>query len=145
MAGAPNQNGMNGTNGFYPTQQNGIPSQQQNGAGGVIMPSAGHYADMQMLMSSMETLSGWLQQNREEWAGLQEGLARVERAQQDRGADFLGGVLGNGHGMVGQNAAAGDLATNGEILRMHDLHQFLAVLLRCSLHLCREQECGSMC
>ncbi|KAK5115355.1 hypothetical protein LTR62_001555 [Meristemomyces frigidus] len=44
------------------------------------MPSAGHSADMQTLMQSMEALSGWLQQNREELGALQEGLYRVERA-----------------------------------------------------------------
>ncbi|KAK0258641.1 hypothetical protein LTR35_006486 [Friedmanniomyces endolithicus] len=72
MTQPPAGNG-NGTNGNMYT----------NGAAvnGVILPSAGHYADMQTLMQSMETLSGWLQQNREEWASLQEGLARVERVQ----------------------------------------------------------------
>lgn len=62
-------------------------AQQPNGAGannaaalnGSLMPSAGHYADMQTLMQSMEQLSGWLQQNREEFAGVQERLALVER------------------------------------------------------------------
>jgi len=49
-----------------------------NGANASVMPPAGHYADMQTIMQNMETLSGWLQQNREEWAGLQESLARVE-------------------------------------------------------------------
>ncbi|KAK1044814.1 hypothetical protein LTR33_015260, partial [Friedmanniomyces endolithicus] len=70
MTQPPAGNG-NGTNGNMYT----------NGAAvnGVILPSAGHYADMQTLMQSMETLSGWLQQNREEWASLQEGLAKVER------------------------------------------------------------------
>lgn len=43
------------------------------------MPAAGHYQDMQTMMQQMETLSGWLQQNREEWNQLQESLARVER------------------------------------------------------------------
>ncbi|KAK0839335.1 hypothetical protein LTR03_011331 [Friedmanniomyces endolithicus] len=72
MTQPPAGNG-NGTNGNMYT----------NGAAvnGVILPSAGHYADMQTLMQSMETLSGWLQQNREEGASLQEGLARVERVQ----------------------------------------------------------------
>lgn len=50
-----------------------------SGVNGVIMPSAGHYPDMQTLMQNMETLSGWLQQNREEWEQVQEGLGRVER------------------------------------------------------------------
>ena len=44
------------------------------------MPSAGHYSDMQTLMQNMETLSGWLQQNREAFSRVQEGLERVERA-----------------------------------------------------------------
>jgi hypothetical protein len=113
MAGAPNANlngGING-NGFYP-QPNGISAQQQNGAaGGVIMPSAGHFADMATLMSSMETLSGWLQQNREEWAGLQEGLARVERAQERHSA------LGLNNGLMGPlPASLGEHeGTNGEL------------------------------
>ncbi|KAK5124784.1 hypothetical protein LTR85_001497 [Meristemomyces frigidus] len=50
-----------------------------SGMNGSIMPSAGHYSDMQTLMQNMETLSGWLQQNREEWELVQEGLGRVER------------------------------------------------------------------
>lgn len=58
------------------------------GVNGSIMPSAGHYSDMQTLMQNMETLSGWLQQNREEWEQVQEGLARVERSQV--GHSFLG-------------------------------------------------------
>lgn len=46
---------------------------------GAVLPSAGQYADMQLLMQNMETLSGYMQQNREEWARVQEGLERVER------------------------------------------------------------------
>lgn len=43
------------------------------------MPAAGHYSDMQTLMQNMETLSGWLQQNREDFFRVQEGLEMVER------------------------------------------------------------------
>lgn len=43
------------------------------------MPSAGHYSDMQTLMQNMETLSGWLQQNREDFISVQDGLEQVER------------------------------------------------------------------
>lgn len=43
------------------------------------MPAAGYYSDMQTLMQNMETLSGWLQQNREEFSRVQDGLERVER------------------------------------------------------------------
>lgn len=45
------------------------------------MPSAGHYSDMQTLMQNMESLSGWLEQNRQDWAQVQDGIARVERLQ----------------------------------------------------------------
>lgn len=51
-----------------------------NSAGGLNgMPSAGHYSDMQTLMQNMETLSGWLQQNREDFISVQDGLEQVER------------------------------------------------------------------
>lgn len=63
------QNGINGNVHMY------------SGVNGNIMPSAGHYADMQTLMQNMENLSGWLHQNREEWSQVQDGLARVERMQ----------------------------------------------------------------
>nr|OQO32245.1 hypothetical protein B0A51_00493 [Rachicladosporium sp. CCFEE 5018] len=43
------------------------------------MPAAGHHSDMQTLMQNMETLSGWLQQNREDFLRVQEGLEQVER------------------------------------------------------------------
>lgn len=43
------------------------------------MPAAGHYSDMQTLMQNMENLSGWLQQNREDFYRVQEGLELVER------------------------------------------------------------------
>ncbi|KAK5683588.1 hypothetical protein LTS10_005121 [Elasticomyces elasticus] len=75
MANLPNGSSNNG--GSYAPNGNGIAANGQ--INGNILPSAGHYADMQTLMASMETLSGWLQQNREEWAQLQEGLGRVER------------------------------------------------------------------
>jgi hypothetical protein len=52
-----------------------------SGMNGSIMPSAGHYSDMQTLMQNMESLSGWLEQNRQEWSQVQEGIARVERLQ----------------------------------------------------------------
>lgn len=51
------------------------------GMNGAIMPSAGHYSDMQALMQNMEQLSGWLEQNRQDWSAVQDGLARVERLQ----------------------------------------------------------------
>ncbi|KAK4896095.1 hypothetical protein LTR27_005952 [Elasticomyces elasticus] len=73
MANLSNGSSNNGT--YAPLA---APNGQAN-MNGNILPSAGHYADMQTLMASMETLSGWLQQNREEWAQLQEGLGRVER------------------------------------------------------------------
>ncbi|TKA26443.1 hypothetical protein B0A50_05279 [Salinomyces thailandicus] len=44
-----------------------------------VMPSAGHYADMQTLMQHMESLTGWLQQNREDWLQLQDGLGMIEQ------------------------------------------------------------------
>ena len=51
-----------------------------NAAGGLNgMPSAGHYSDMQTLMQNMEALSGWLQQNREDFLSVQDGLEQVER------------------------------------------------------------------
>ncbi|KAK1820754.1 hypothetical protein LTR12_004780 [Friedmanniomyces endolithicus] len=111
MTQPPAGNG-NGTNGNMYT----------NGAAvnGVILPSAGHYADMQTLMQSMETLSGWLQQNREEWASLQEGLARVERVQarneheHDRNsrishADSSAMALVGGEGLVNGDATQTDM------------------------------------
>ena len=61
--------------------QNGLGAGGYNGVNGSIMPSAGHYSDMQTLMQNMETLSGWLQQNREDWQSVQEGLGRVEQLQ----------------------------------------------------------------
>ncbi|KAK4556972.1 hypothetical protein LTR86_005953 [Recurvomyces mirabilis] len=74
MAGPqPNGNGNN-AGGNNSALYNNAVAMNNN-----VMPSAGHYADTQTLMQSMEQLSGWLQQNREEWLGLQEGLSRVER------------------------------------------------------------------
>lgn len=67
--------------------QNGALQAQQNAMyamDGSVMPSAGHYADMQTLMQNMEALSGWLAQNREDWTEVQEELARVERQQQQQ-------------------------------------------------------------
>lgn len=61
--------------------QNGLGAQNAAMMNGNIMPSAGHYSDMQTLMQNMESLSGWLEQNRQEWAQVQEGIARVERLQ----------------------------------------------------------------
>lgn len=63
-----------------------------NAAQGGIMPSAGHYADMQTLMQNLDALSGWLQQNREEFEGVREGLRRVEGHTHPRN----GGSLENG-------------------------------------------------
>lgn len=57
----------------------GAGANMYNGMNGAVLPSAGQYADMQLLMQNMETLSGYMQQNREEWARVQEGLERVER------------------------------------------------------------------
>ena len=59
--------------------QNGNNAAMYAGINGAIVPSAGHFSDMQTLMQNMETLSGWLQQNREDWVQVQDGLARVER------------------------------------------------------------------
>ena len=64
--------------------QTGVGAQNAamyTGMNGGIMPSAGHYSDMQTLMQNMESLSGWLEQNRQEWAQVQDGIARVERLQ----------------------------------------------------------------
>lgn len=64
--------------------QNGMGAPNVNmytGMNGGVMPSAGHYSDMQTLMQNMENLSGWLEQNRQDWALVQEGLAKVERLQ----------------------------------------------------------------
>ncbi|TKA72351.1 hypothetical protein B0A55_06763 [Friedmanniomyces simplex] len=100
MAQPPAGNGSNG-------------SLYSNGAAvnGSIMPSAGHYADMQTLMQSMETLSGWLQQNREEWASLQEGLARVERVQAQN--EHISRVPHPGSG-AGMMFPGGDGLVNGD-------------------------------
>ena len=79
MAGQqpPSPNAANG-GGYSANYANNGGAGAVNGS---IMPSAGHFADMQTLMQNMETLSGWLQQNREEWMGLRDGLERVERIQ----------------------------------------------------------------
>lgn len=72
-------NGLNGTN--NPNSAASMYSSSNNSASGIngsIMPSAGHYSDMQTLMQNMEVLAGWLKQNREEWGVVQEGLGRVE-------------------------------------------------------------------
>lgn len=50
----------------------------QYGIGGPIMPSAGHHNDMQHVWSLVEELSNQLQQNRERWDELQDGLARAQ-------------------------------------------------------------------
>jgi hypothetical protein len=61
-----------------------------NAAGGLNgMPSAGHYSDMQTLMQNMETLSGWLQQNREDFLSIQDGLEQVERRNVGRSLESL--------------------------------------------------------
>lgn len=57
------------------------------------MPSAGHYSDMQTLMQNMETLSGWLQQNREDFLSVQDGLEQVERRNVGLSFDELGSEL----------------------------------------------------
>ncbi|KAK5695535.1 hypothetical protein LTR97_009045 [Elasticomyces elasticus] len=106
MANLPNGT-SNSNNGSY--APNGLAANGQ--INGNILPSAGHYADMQTLMASMETLSGWLQQNREEWAQLQEGLGRVERLHPGTlsaaGIEHLGGEgIANGGGGEVQAAAA---------------------------------------
>lgn len=61
-----------------------------NAAGGLNgIPSAGHYSDMQTLMQNMETLSGWLQQNREDFLSVQDGLEQVERRNVGRSPQAL--------------------------------------------------------
>jgi hypothetical protein len=78
------------------TNQNGIGAQNTamySGMNGGIMPSAGHYSDMQTLMQNMESLSGWLEQNRQDWATVQEGIARVERLQVWNGLKYPHRVL----------------------------------------------------
>lgn len=62
------QNGFNNSNGVYNNGMNGGP----------ILPSGGQTSDLATLMQNMESLSGYLQQNREEWASVQDGIARVE-------------------------------------------------------------------
>ncbi|KAF2857801.1 hypothetical protein K470DRAFT_272993 [Piedraia hortae CBS 480.64] len=42
------------------------------------LPPAGHHSDMQLMLRRMEELSDQLQQNREQWAELQNGISRVE-------------------------------------------------------------------
>ncbi|KAI5369745.1 hypothetical protein Slin15195_G006220 [Septoria linicola] len=64
-----NQNNMGAQNAAMYTGMN-------NG----IMP-AGNFADLQHLMQGVENLSGWLEQNRQDWAQVQEGIAKVERLQ----------------------------------------------------------------
>ncbi|OQO09971.1 hypothetical protein B0A48_04326 [Cryoendolithus antarcticus] len=61
------------------------------------MPAAGHHSDMQTLMQNMETLSGWLQQNREDFLRVQEGLEQVERrnARYPPGLPALPGINGD--------------------------------------------------
>lgn len=80
---------------------NGTMAAGQNGgaynAGMNGMPAAGHYSDMQTLMQNMEALSGWLQQNREDFFRVQEDLEKVERLQLAR-----------------PSAAAASATTNGE-------------------------------
>jgi hypothetical protein len=64
--------------------------QNAGNAGGLNgMPSAGHYSDMQTLMQNMETLSGWLQQNREDFLSVQDGLEQVERRNVGRSLEAL--------------------------------------------------------
>ncbi|WPH02570.1 Hypothetical protein R9X50_00543500 [Acrodontium crateriforme] len=82
------QNGLNGGN-----------SAMYSGVNGNIMPSAGHYSDMQTLMQNMDTLSGWLEQNRQEWLSLQDTLARVEKQQ---GRPLLDGPVPNGDGQTSE-------------------------------------------
>lgn len=67
-----------------------------NAAGGLNgMPSAGHYSDMQTLMQNMETLSGWLQQNREDFLSVQDGLEQVERRNVGHSFEALDTRLGS--------------------------------------------------
>ncbi|KAK3628443.1 hypothetical protein LTR56_018598 [Elasticomyces elasticus] len=111
MANLPNGTSNNGT--YAPLA---APNGQTN-MNGNILPSAGHYADMQTLMASMETLSGWLQQNREEWAQLQEGLGRVERLHPGTlsaaGIEHVGVANGDG-GEVQQAVAPRSTDDDGE-------------------------------
>lgn len=86
-----------------------------NAAGGLNgMPSAGHYSDMQTLMQNMETLSGWLQQNREDFLSVQDGLEQVERRNVGHSLEALNTCL------VSQ-AGAGE--QDSDILRRLDTQQ----------------------
>ncbi|GAM87837.1 hypothetical protein ANO11243_058650 [Dothideomycetidae sp. 11243] len=61
------------------------------GAGGLVMPPAGYYHDMQYVSSLVEELSGILQHNRERWDDLQAGLARAQiRPQRQEHGDTNG-------------------------------------------------------
>ncbi|KAK5746929.1 hypothetical protein LTR17_000560 [Elasticomyces elasticus] len=113
MANLANGTSNNGT--YAPLS---APNGQAN-MNGNILPSAGHYADMQTVMASMETLSGWLQQNREEWAQLQEGLGRVERLHPGTlsaaGIEHVGVTNGDGDTRVeGQGHAAAVRSTTDD-------------------------------
>lgn len=80
-----------------------------NATGGLNgMPSAGHYSDMQTLMQNMETLSGWLQQNREDFLSVQEGLEQVERrnARYPAGLPSLPAVNGEASGQSAADPSA---------------------------------------
>lgn len=88
---------MANSNGTLAGQQNaGMYNANMNN-----MPAAGHYSDMQTLMQNMETLSGWLQQNREDFLRVQEDLERVERIQVRQPTDTAGE---NGDAMLDANA-----------------------------------------
>lgn len=81
-----------GSNGPYTA----LPSSAAGGGAAGIMPSAGHYADMQTLMQNLEALSGWLQQNREDSEWLTQNVRRVENLPVARSGHSAEGHLENG-------------------------------------------------
>lgn len=111
--------------------QNGLGAQNAamySGMNGNVMPPAGHYSDMQTLMQNMESLSGWLEQNRQEWSQVQEGLARVERLQvwlPTTSCDYAQSLKENNRSLLlqGRLAQQGQLPLlNGDTQRMSPLH-----------------------
>lgn len=63
-----------GANGPYTA----LPSNAAAVSAPALPNHAGHYADIQTLMQNLDLLSGWLQQNREDFDGLREALRHVE-------------------------------------------------------------------
>jgi len=81
-----------GSNGPYTA----LPSAASGAGPAGIMPSAGHYADMQTLMQNLEALSGWLQQNREDSEWLMQNVRRVEHLPVSRSGYSTEAHLENG-------------------------------------------------